>query len=717
VDRLVIAEYANPLLDTDGNGLPDLWEYRFLDGIGNNPDSDPDGDGVTTRVELADGTDPNTKASVQPRVSYVVEGQGSATGSPATNAFYYGQYVTNMATPALGWSFVAWVGPFDNDYFFPKLQTNNPSSDRLYEAKTFRAIFGLPLGTALDAPGLNWITSPDRPWYGQALVAQDGVHAAQSAITVESFEQSESWLQTVVTGPGTLSFFWKASAAERDYLTLLANSNEITSRLSGASDWQPVVVALPAGQQTIRWLFSRNFGYDTNALNTVWVDQVKYTPGASKPEFIVLPASLAGYESADLTFRVAARGTPPITYQVLRNGSPLSQPATNETITIPSVTAAMAGTWTVRAQNGSGFTESVGIPVTILPLPPNDAFASASSISGTNLSLIGYSIGATSETDEPSHDGYGARASVWYLWTAPVSGAIRFTAVATNPPSNLILAAYQGNSLADLSKVAASSANAQETNGLEIARVAAEWRTTAGASYAIAVDAGEGGAYFSLSWETVLPPVNDAFASRTTLTGPFLQIAADNSLATIEPDEPALLSFPPFFTIYASNSLWWTWTAPASGPLHISSQPADTTTLVSIFTGNSLTSLNRLTDPSGLSTSIDVVKGTTYEISAGSYNETPGAFAFLLSMNLLSLELIPPSGGDEGFVDARGPPGTPVAVQFSPNLKDWYLWASNNIPADGLLRVSLSPPTYQDQDEIISIPSAQKRFFRAVAGF
>ena len=77
VDRLVIAEYANPLLDTDGNGLPDLWEYRFLDGIGNNPDSDPDGDGVTTRVELADGTDPNTKASVQPRVSYVVEGQGS----------------------------------------------------------------------------------------------------------------------------------------------------------------------------------------------------------------------------------------------------------------------------------------------------------------------------------------------------------------------------------------------------------------------------------------------------------------------------------------------------------------------------------------------------------------------------------------------------------------------------------------------------------------
>src|SRR4029078_462222 len=104
VDRLVIAEYANPLLDAGGNGLPDLWEYRFLDGIGNNPDSDPDGDGVTTKVELADGTDPNTKASIQPRANYVVEGQGSAAGSPATNAFYYGQYVTNMATPALGWN-------------------------------------------------------------------------------------------------------------------------------------------------------------------------------------------------------------------------------------------------------------------------------------------------------------------------------------------------------------------------------------------------------------------------------------------------------------------------------------------------------------------------------------------------------------------------------------------------------------------------------------
>ena len=81
----------------------------------------------------------------------------------------------------------------------------------------------------------------------------------------------------------------------------------------------------------------------------------------------------------------------------------------------------------------------------------------------------------------------------------------------------------------------------------------------------------------------------------------------------------------------------------------------------------------------------------------------------------LTLQIIPPGPGDDGFIDVQGAPSKLVTVQFSPNLKEWYFWASNTISMDGRWRVSLKPPSYQEGDETISIPPAQKRFFRAVA--
>jgi hypothetical protein len=715
VDRLVINEYTNPLLDTDGNGLSDLAEYRYFDAIGNLPEADPDRDGVPTRMELADGTDPSDAYSVKPRVEYIVEGQGAAAASPAASVYSYGQSLTNTATPAAGWSFLAWVGPFGFNYLLPKIETNNPSVDRLTSAKTYRAVFALPLGIAGDAPELNWTTSANLPWHGQTLVTRDGVDAVQSALSVETSQLNESWMQTVVTGPGTLSFFWKTSCAQRDYLAFLANAEELAPRLSGVTDWEPVIVALPPGQQTLRWTFNRNYGYDTNVLNIAWVDQVRFTPETTRPEFIELPAGLAGFEGVDLSFRVAARGTPPVTYQVFHNGGALSQPSTNQLIRIPAVTPAMAGSWIIRARNQAGITESAPIPVSILALPPNDNFTSATALFGLNSKVTGYSIGATPETDEPTHDSYYARASVWYRWTAPASGAVRFQAVATNPPSNLILAVHRGSSLARLTEVAAGNAYPRETNGVEVASVEVQFPATAGVSYYVAVDEGTGGGYFDLSWSSISPAPNDAFAARLPLSGTFLSISADNTLATLEPEEPVLFGVPPFFAFYASNSLWWTWTAPVSGTLQITPQSSEGDVLVSVFTGNSIGSLNRLTDPFGATRSIEVAKGTTYAISAGTYAGDPGRFSFLLSMDLLTLAIVPPQPEDDGFIDVNGAPRKPVTIQFSPNLKDWYFWASNNIGSDGRLRLTLKPPTYQDEDEVSSIPPARKRFFRAMA--
>ncbi|HWX20795.1 MAG TPA: LamG-like jellyroll fold domain-containing protein [Candidatus Binatia bacterium] len=44
--------------DSDGNGLPDAWEFRYFNRIGIDPNADPDGDGLSNMQEYQAGTDP-----------------------------------------------------------------------------------------------------------------------------------------------------------------------------------------------------------------------------------------------------------------------------------------------------------------------------------------------------------------------------------------------------------------------------------------------------------------------------------------------------------------------------------------------------------------------------------------------------------------------------------------------------------------------------------
>ncbi|MGV3531492.1 MAG: immunoglobulin domain-containing protein, partial [Chthoniobacteraceae bacterium] len=65
------------------------------------------------------------------------------------------------------------------------------------------------LEDALGSGEYTWVTSESIPWRGQTATSADGVAAAVSGTIADG---ESTWLETTVTGPGTLTFHWQVSS-------------------------------------------------------------------------------------------------------------------------------------------------------------------------------------------------------------------------------------------------------------------------------------------------------------------------------------------------------------------------------------------------------------------------------------------------------------------------------------------------------------------------
>jgi hypothetical protein len=152
---------------------------------------------------------------------------------------------------------------------------------------------------------------------------------------------------------------------------------------------------------------------------------------------------------------------------------------------------------------------SVGQVVTPTP-PANDNFASAQPLSGTSGRFTGTNVGATKETNEPSHspDGNAGGKSVWYSWQAPANGTATFTtgtsALGGASDFDTLLAVYTGPGVGALTNVVKND-DQSSTDQTSIAT----FNVISGTIYRIAVDGFNADAgNVALSWNvTVAPPV------------------------------------------------------------------------------------------------------------------------------------------------------------------------------------------------------------------
>jgi hypothetical protein len=147
--------------------------------------------------------------------------------------------------------------------------------------------------------------------------------------------------------------------------------------------------------------------------------------------------------------------------------------------------------------------------------------------------------------------------------------------------------------------------------------------------YAIATDSA-GRRSFSgtnqITGATVAPGSNNAFTNPIPLSGPIVITTGNNLTANKEFFEPS----------HGGNnggaSVWWTWTALASGPTTISTEGSDFNTLLGVYTGNAVNQLTTIAGNNDFNGNLwsqvtfNAVGGTLYRIAVDGQRQGGGPF-------------------------------------------------------------------------------------------
>jgi len=136
-----------------------------------------------------------------------------------------------------------------------------------------------------------------------------------------------------------------------------------------------------------------------------------------------------------------------------------------------------------------------------------------------------------------------------------------------------------------------------------------------------------------LALDQVVPkPANDAFASRIALAVASGSTTGTTRLATRETGEPQ-------HAAAGSRSVWWRWTATASGQVSLDTTGSSFDTLLGVYTGSSVGSLARIVSRDNTAASpqaqlfFQAQSGTTYQWAVDGANSESGSVALQWALN------------------------------------------------------------------------------------
>lgn len=282
--------------------------------------------------------------------------------------------------------------------------------------------------------------------------------------------------------------------------------------------------------------------------------------------------------------------------------------------------------------------------------PDNDDFVGAAPLVDLGdefFSADGTNEHATKEPGELLHAGNAGGASVWYTWTAPSAGEVFLDTCRSD--FDTLLAVYVGETMALLSKVRANDDSTAEDCG-DGPQSSVRFRTPPDIQYMIAVDGFNSGSpegpeqgSVGLNLTLIAPPPNDLFANAEDLVsdaGGNASMSGTNKGAMTEPGEP---------THAVGNnggaSVWYRWTAPASGHVFMDTCDSGFDTILAVYTGAVLNALTQLVSSDlpeseecenevASEVEFDAEAGVTYQIAIDGweYESGPDEGDFVLAL-------------------------------------------------------------------------------------
>ena len=220
---------------------------------------EPGYDAGQVRVSLNGGAYTNLPAAAFTTNGYnggVAAGARSAlAGQPAfTNqsAGYASGFITSVAE-------LGTVSP-----------SNTISLQFIASADASQTAVGGALADALNTTGISWTNWGNAPWVATNNITHDGVSAATVGGMLDN--QSAS-LQTTISGPANLSFWWKVSSeANYDKLWFYDNGSAVTN-IHGDIDWNQINYTVTSGSHTLTWVYQKDSSV-TALQDRAWLDQV-----------------------------------------------------------------------------------------------------------------------------------------------------------------------------------------------------------------------------------------------------------------------------------------------------------------------------------------------------------------------------------------------------------------------------------------------------------
>ncbi|MBI3869927.1 MAG: pre-peptidase C-terminal domain-containing protein [Verrucomicrobia bacterium] len=208
---------------------------------------------------------------------------------------------------------------------------------------------------------LTWTSGGTAPWYVQGSYFHKDSAVSSGGIG----DNQESWLETIVEGPGNLAFWWKVSSeGSYDFLSFLLDAKVVDS-ISGEVDWQERTMPISSGTHTFRWRYTKDKAF-TTGMDHGFLDQVRFvTPAA-----VITEQPVGTHQKQGTLLRLSVGTTGDNLKYQWRRGDLAVIGATDAVLLITNALATHSGRYDVVVKNSYNSVTSQPVSVDIyIPLP------------------------------------------------------------------------------------------------------------------------------------------------------------------------------------------------------------------------------------------------------------------------------------------------------------------------------------------------------------